>query len=106
MYNDNIKNLEQRKETGKGIKTVIGSHRMKMGFRQSQDLFSPMFYDSPIGEALLTTKQLANILGCSVSYIKKLKSTHRIHPEVSFPKFIRYKYSSVVAALKKSGGTT
>lgn len=101
-------NIEERRKgengTGKIASKGVNSNGVKF-FKQ--EFNNEQFYENRIEEeTLLTTKQLANALGCSVSYVKKLKKTQRIYPEVNFPKFIRYKYSSVVASLKKSGGTT
>lgn len=57
-------------------------------------------------EPVLSTKELAKKLDCSVSYIKKLKSQGRIQPEISYKRFVRFKFSSVVASLKKWGINT
>lgn len=62
-------------------------------------------FDNQI-ESLLTIKELAKKLDCSISYIKKLKSQGKIYPEVSLKRFVRFKFSSVVASLKKWGINT
>ncbi len=59
-----------------------------------------------IKNVLVSAKQLAILLGCSVSYIKKLRSQGRIMPEVTLGRFIRYNYASVVASLKRKGAST
>lgn len=67
---------------------------------------SPEFFDNQTTEPLITAKELAEKLDCSVSYIKKLKKQGKIYPCVSFNRFIRYRYSLVVASLKKWGKNT
>ena len=57
-------------------------------------------------EPMLSIKELAKKLDCSVSYIKKLKSQGRIYPEISYKRFVRFKFSTVVASLKKWGINT
>ena len=57
-------------------------------------------------EPMLSIKELAKKLDCSISYIKKLKSQGKIYPEVSLKRFVRFKFSSVVASLKKWGINT
>ena len=52
-------------------------------------------------EVLLTIKELAGKLGCSISYIKKLKANGAILPVISMGRFVRYKFSEVVVALQK-----
>jgi DNA-directed RNA polymerase specialized sigma24 family protein len=54
-------------------------------------------------DQLLSPKELAVKLGCSLSYIKKLKRLGYIFPEISFHRYVRYNYTSVVTSLKKRG---
>lgn len=64
------------------------------------------FFENSKEENLLSTNELAVKLDCSVSYVKQLKRHGVINPEICLPKFVRYKYSSVVASLKKIGSST
>lgn len=66
----------------------------------------PKFFENQTTEPLLSTKDLAKKLNCSVSYVKKLKQQGKIHPCVSLNRFIRYRYSVVVASLQKRGINT
>lgn len=72
----------------------------------SQDNNPNSIFDRKIEEKMLSPKELANKLGCSLSYIKKLRKLGRIIPEINYPKFVRYRYTSVVASLRKYGGST
>lgn len=63
-------------------------------------------FENKIEDMLLSAKQLASRLSCSVSYIKKLKREGKIIPEICFPRYVRYNYSSVVASLKRRGKNT
>lgn len=67
---------------------------------------SNQFFENRKEEVLLSAKQLATRLGCSISYIKKLKREGKIFPEISFPRYVRYSYDSVVASLKRRGKST
>lgn len=51
-------------------------------------------------ETLLSAKELAKKLGCSESYIKKLRRLKKIFPSICLPKFVRYDFKSVIAALQ------
>lgn len=64
------------------------------------------FFENLEEENLLSPDKLAAKLECSVSYIKKLKKLGIIIPEICLPKFVRYRYSSVVASLKRKGRIT
>lgn len=57
-------------------------------------------------DVLLTAKQLAAKLSCSVSYIKKLRAQGVIQPAVKVGRYVRYKYDCVVASLKRKGENT
>lgn len=52
-------------------------------------------------EELLSFKQLAEKLDCSVSYLKKLRNKKIISPEISFSRFIRFRLSAVIEALQR-----
>ena len=52
-------------------------------------------------EDLLSISQLAKKLNCSVSYVKKLRQASTILPCVCFGRFVRFKFSDVLAALEK-----
>jgi hypothetical protein len=52
-------------------------------------------------EELLSFKQLAEKLDCSVSYLKKLKRQKVIFPEINFCRFIRFRLSAVIEALQR-----
>ena len=61
---------------------------------------SPLSENKIDGE-LVTAKELAGRLGCSLSYVKKLKAKGIIVPAISFGRFVRYKVTQVVVALEK-----
>lgn len=60
-----------------------------------------LLFENQIDEKLLSAKELAEKLGCSLSYIKKLRKERKIQPEISFFRFVRYRLSAVVSALKR-----
>lgn len=59
------------------------------------------FFENSLEDKLVSTKELAKLLKCSQSYIKKLRKMGKIYPEIRFPRFVRYRLSTVIAALKK-----
>lgn len=61
----------------------------------------PLLFENQKNEKLLTAKELAEALGISVSYVKKLKRTGIIRPSISFGRFVRYSMAEVVASLKR-----
>lgn len=52
-------------------------------------------------EKILSAKQLAERLGCSLSYIKKLRKQGKIHPAINLGRFVRYNFKTVLEALQK-----
>lgn len=52
-------------------------------------------------EEILSAKQLADRLGCSLSYVKKLRKQKKIHPEIKLGRFVRYNLRTVIEALQK-----
>ncbi len=58
------------------------------------------FIDNQI-EDLLSAKQLADMLKCSLSYIKKLRKLKVIQPEIKLGRFVRYNLNAVRNSLQK-----
>lgn len=61
---------------------------------------NPSFIDNQI-ECNLSAKQLADKLGCSLSYIKKLRAKKVIIPEIKLGRFVRYSLKAVRESLQK-----